>query len=55
MDFIAVSDKRKLVAETLKELLAKVEAAPDDEGFNVFRIKDGVKTMLGEDGLFREV
>lgn len=56
MTFIAVSEKREFKSDNFLEVRKKVEEAPDDEGFTIYRIDNkGVLGILEPSGLFREV
>ena len=56
MTFIAVGEKQEFKSDNFLELRKKVEQAPDDEGFSIFRIDDkGVIAILEPSGFFREV
>ena len=56
MTFIAMGEKQIFKSDNFLELRKKVEEAPDNEGFTIYRIDDkDVLAILEPSGLFREV
>ena len=56
MTFIALGEKQEFKSDNFLELRKKVEQAPDDEGFTIYRIDDkGTLAVLEPSGLFREL